>query len=93
MAMPPKVIVSEHAILRYVERILGLDLVQLKAKLERQVRAAAQAGASSFTEDGATFVFETTPAGEICLVTVLTDKMRRGGTHGRQAKRMAARRK
>lgn len=93
MAMPPKVIVSEHAILRYVERILGLDLVQLKAKLERQVRAAAQAGASSFTEDGATFVFETTPTGEICLVTVLTDKMRKG-THPRQQhNRLASARK
>lgn len=92
MAKQPKVIVSEHAILRYVERILGLDLVQLKSKLERQVAEAARIGATSFTDNGATFIFEKTPDGSICVVTVLTDKMRRGGTHGRTAHKRQTRR-
>lgn len=93
MAKKPKIIVSDHAVLRYLERIAGLDLDQLKAKLVDQVSGAALAGAKSFTSGKATFLFDKTPAGDICMVTVLTDKMRKG-THPRQQhNRLASARK
>lgn len=92
MAKEPEIIISDHALLRYVERILGLDMAQLRRKLTIEVAPAARAGAKSFTKGKATYLFEKTPDGNICMVTVITDKMRKG-THPRQEhKRLAERR-
>ena len=86
MPRQPRVILSDHAVLRYLERILEIDLVPLRERLARDILRVASSGARTFTMDGVTFVFEQTPAGDLCVVTVLTDKMRRA-THHRRASR------
>lgn len=83
--MPKRqVIVSDHAVLRYLERILEVDIEQLRARLGEEIRAAAAVGAKSYTHGGATFILEKTPSGDLCVVTVITEKMRHG-THHRAA--------
>lgn len=84
--MKRRIIVSDHAVLRYLERIVGLDLEQIRAKLASEIAAAAATGARTVTSAGTTFVFEKTQSGDICVVTVLTQKMRRA-THHRRAHR------
>jgi hypothetical protein len=84
--MKRRIIVSDHAVLRYLERIIGLDLDQIRAKLASEIAAAAATGARTVTTQGTTYVFEKTPNGDICVVTVLTEKMRRA-THHRRAHR------
>lgn len=75
--MKPTVIVSDHALLRYLERIIGLDVEQYRARLAADLEGAAALGARSLTIDGATFILAETPNGAIVIPTVLTDKMRR----------------
>jgi len=84
--MPKPVTITEHALLRYLERILELDLDAMRKRLEQDIRAAAHAGAKTITIDGATFVLQPTPVGGICVVTVLTQKMRRD-SHRRNERR------
>ena len=47
--------VSDHAVLRYMERAMGLDIEALRQELERKVDAAARAGACGLTVDGVNF--------------------------------------
>ncbi len=75
--MMPRVIVSDHALLRYFERVLEVDMDQVRAKLAAEIAAAAAAGATKYTKGGTVFVMDRTPSGDICIVTVLTEKMRR----------------
>jgi hypothetical protein len=82
--MPPRVHLSDHAVLRYLERILEVDVEGIKAKLAGEIAAAAVAGARKYTIGGATFVFDRQPSGDLCVVTVLTEKMRRGNRSSRR---------
>jgi hypothetical protein len=81
--MQKPIIISDHAILRYMERILGFDMEVLRQKLTKEVGRVAGTGAKTFTSGGVTYVLETLPSGGLCVVTVLTEKMR-SGTHHRQ---------
>lgn len=56
---------------------------KLRDRLRADVAEVAQSGATSLTKNGTTFIFERRPDGDICVVTVMTDKMRMG-THPRQ---------
>lgn len=86
----PSVIITDHAVLRYLERIMELDLDQLREKLARDMAPAAAMGAKSYTDpNGATFVFERNKLnGCVYVATVITDKMRRNGTHKRRERRL-----
>ncbi|MBP2230411.1 hypothetical protein J2847_003716 [Azospirillum agricola] len=50
-------VVSSHALLRYVERFLGIDVKALeRSLLSQEVKAAVRAGATRVTIDGISFV-------------------------------------
>lgn len=54
---PKEAVVSSHALLRYVERVMGIDLKALeRGLLSQEVRAAIRAGATRVTVDGISFV-------------------------------------
>lgn len=78
------IIISDHAILRYMERILIFDMEALRQKLTKEVARAAGTGAKTYTAAGVTYVLEALPNGDVCVVTVLTEKMRSGTHHRRQ---------
>ena len=54
MSKPPPV--SDHAVLRYAERICGLDVEGLRERIWKQARSAAGMGAQKTTVNGITFV-------------------------------------
>jgi len=77
--------ISDHALLRYIERVLGYDVEGLRAEIQRQVRPAVEVGASSIRADG--FVYRI--QGDI-VVTVY--RIGSQDIHGPRAKRGKARR-
>ncbi len=79
-----KIIISDHALVRYIERILEVDVEQIRERLAKEIAQVASSGARTFSSGGATYVFERTPSGDLCVVTVITEKMRRN-THHRRA--------
>jgi len=53
--------ISDHALLRYMERVQGIDVEQLKDSLLNKypaLRAALNSGATSFTVDDISFVMK-----------------------------------
>lgn len=44
--------VTDHAVLRYLERVNGLDLDKIRTAIREVVEPAARIGASKFTKDG-----------------------------------------
>jgi hypothetical protein len=51
----PRVQVSDHAVLRYMERAMGLDIETLRLEIGHKVDAAARAGACGLTVDAVNF--------------------------------------
>lgn len=69
-AAEPKI--SDHAMLRYVERVMGIDVDALRAEImSDSVKAALRSGASGVTVNGVKMV-----AKDGVIVTVLSDEMR-----------------
>ena len=68
--------ITDHAILRYMERALKLDLSRIRQEIESKVKLAAAAGAKRVTVDGLTFCLS---AGGTCVTTVLDADMTRPG--------------
>lgn len=90
--MKPTVIITDHAVLRYLERVLELDVDELRARLAKEIEAAAKIGAKSLTTAGATFVFERSRCSQhIHVTTVLTPKMRAGSNRRREWKSLRER--
>lgn len=81
--MKRQVHISDHALLRYLERILEIDIDAIRARLSHEIKTAAMLGAKKYTSAGATFVLEKTQAGDITVVTVMTEKMR-SSSHGQR---------
>lgn len=53
--------ISDHALLRYMERVQGIDVLKLKDDLLKRyptVGAALKSGATSITVDGISFVMK-----------------------------------
>lgn len=48
----PRTHVSDHAVLRYLERVAGFDIEALRREIGRKVDRAAVAGASGVVIDG-----------------------------------------
>lgn len=53
-----KVVVSDHAILRFIERVYGLDLEPVRQKIAEKAQRAADAGAASIIIDGFKYTIE-----------------------------------
>lgn len=48
----PIVIVSDHALVRYIERVLGVDVETLRREIGRRVDRGAELGACGVEVDG-----------------------------------------
>ena len=53
--MTPRAIVSDHALLRYMERVLGLDVEALRVDVARIVEVGIEHGASGVQLDGCSY--------------------------------------
>lgn len=52
MSKPPEVIVTDHCVLRYFERVLGYDIDLIRAGIAKEVAPAIKMNASSLTSGG-----------------------------------------
>lgn len=50
--------ITDHALVRYLERAMGLNLDTARWRIQHAVREAAEAGASSVRVDGLTYVLQ-----------------------------------
>lgn len=50
--------VTDHAVQRYVERVMGLDLEAVRAEIRSKVAGAVAIGATSATVEGVTYVLK-----------------------------------
>ena len=69
--------VSDHAIIRYLERVHGYDIDALRANIAARVDEAACAGAVAVVIDGFRYVFQDGDRGPV-LTTILTAQMATG---------------
>lgn len=67
----PRVRVSDHAVLRYLERVGGFDIERLRRDIEERVRDAAGAGARGVVIDGFRFFIREDAAGDHVVTTVI----------------------
>ncbi len=58
MTKQPSVRVSDHAVLRYLERVRGFEIESLRQNIAKRCESAASAGASSITIDGVVLLIE-----------------------------------
>lgn len=76
--------VSDHALLRYIERGYGIDLNDIRSEIIRIVGDAAEAGAQRFSRNGLTFAMrpdEYLP-GRIVVSTILPEESPQAATRG-----------
>lgn len=92
--MKPKVTVTDHALVRFLERVGGFDLEQLRREIAERVEPAATAGASTVTIDGFAYRIgqnnETGPVVVTVLPVGLYRKMRPSEVRKARASRKAA---
>lgn len=62
--------VSDHAVVRYLERVEGRDIAALKQEIARRVDYAAQMGATSIVVEGFRYVFSGMDSGAPVVATV-----------------------
>ena len=67
-----KIIVTDHALVRYLERVAGLDLDPYRHHIASLVNEAAAAGAATITIDGYVYTLQGT-----FVTTVLDQGMRK----------------
>lgn len=68
--LPPAPVVSDHAVLRYLERVGGIDVEALRQAIGARTAVAAALGASGVSVDGLTYVIQHT-LGRPTVVTVI----------------------
>lgn len=68
--MSKRISVSDHAVLRYLERVGGFQIEALRLSMERRAAETLLPGASSVIIEGHRFVVSDSPAGQI-VVTVM----------------------
>lgn len=54
----PLVNVSDHAVLRYLERAMGFDIAGVRRHIEQTCAGAAVAGATALRADGVVYIME-----------------------------------
>jgi len=67
--------ISDHALLRFIERIYGLDLEPVRQELVRRCEKAAAAGAARLIIDDTVFCFGPGPEGKVVVVTIVDREM------------------
>lgn len=65
-----RVLVSDHAVLRYLERVGGFDIESLRRQIADRLEAVARAGAESVVIDGYRYVLRSDSGGPV-VTTVL----------------------
>lgn len=76
----PLVRITDHALIRYLERGLGIDCEQMRRELGARVDAAYRAGACGVVIDGNSFRIATDAIGPV-VTTVLDGTMGTPRTH------------
>ena len=75
----PEPRLSEHALLRYIERVYGVDIEAVRAEvMTPAIVAALKTGATAVTVKGVKML-----AKDGTIVTVVTDEMKNAGKHKR----------
>lgn len=69
--MKRKVTVSDHALVRYLDRIGGFDAEELRHQIAARLQAAADAGARGVVIDGYSFLIDHCPVRGPVVITVL----------------------
>ena len=76
----PRTEVTDHAIIRYLERVQGFDIEALRANIAARVDEAACAGALAVTIDGFRYMFQNGERGPV-LTTILLARMETSSHH------------
>ena len=76
---PPAIIISDHAIIRFIERHYGLSLDPIREQITNLVKGAVGARASSHSVGEVTFCFDKSIKykGAVVVATVLERGMKR----------------
>jgi hypothetical protein len=72
--MPEGLRISDHAVLRYLERAGGFEIEALRQALQNRVARSALPGAASVLIDGFRFVLKDTPDGLVVVTVVPKDQ-------------------
>jgi hypothetical protein len=67
----PRTFVTDHAVVRYLERVQGYGIDALRIAIGRRVEEAVALGASAVTIEGFTYVLNTDATGHPIVATVL----------------------
>lgn len=70
-----KVEVTDHALLRYLERKYSIDVEALRREIAKEVECAVIMGATYFHEGSTKFCFAKRPDGGYAVTTVLHRSM------------------
>lgn len=71
-----ELVITDHALVRYLERHVGLDFKSYRAEITAKCKTAALAGAAHLEIDGLRFVFgRENETGRIRVKTILTADM------------------
>ncbi len=68
---PSKLRVSDHAVLRYLERVGGFDIDRLRNEIRQRCLAAAESGATGVVVDGFSYRIEIDDSGLPVVATVM----------------------
>lgn len=63
--------ISDHALMRYMERVMGLDLGPIRREIAGIIAPAIKAGATSTTVGKFTYLFRQDAGGPLVLATVI----------------------
>ena len=74
----PRVRVSDHAVLRYLERAGGFDIERLRREIGHRVEAAVAAGASGIQIGGVNFRIKEDEHGPVVTTVIHDDWLIRG---------------
>lgn len=78
-----KLRVSDHAVLRYLERVGGFEIDALRQQIQERAAMAYVEGASFVVIDGLRFAVSVDQYGP-CVTTVLTTSTKSGGGRHRR---------
>lgn len=88
-----KLHVTDHAILRWIECVYGIDLGKIRDEITAAVLPAAKMGATQLSRDGYTIAMRRNSPSEVTVVTVMPTQSPDAGrvegalVHGRKLRR------